>query len=106
MIVGSQHFVTFDQRHYDFKGHCSYLLANDFVGREFSLVMNYESDTIGRYTLLLLLGTHETVSIDLQRKVSFFKGLSGFKGFECRLRDYITQILNDKFVNHDFRKHV
>lgn len=79
MIVGSQHFVTFDQKHYDFKGHCSYLLANDFVGHEFSLVMNYESDIIGHYTLLLLLG-HETVSIDLQRKVSFGSQRRGFEG--------------------------
>lgn len=69
MIVGSQHFVTFDQRHYDFKGHCSYLLANDFVGHEFSLVLNYEAETKGHYSVLLMLG-HETVSIDLQRKVS------------------------------------
>lgn len=69
MIVGSQHFVTFDQRHYDFKGHCSYLLANDFVGHEFSLVLNYQSEIKGHYTLLLLLGS-ETISIDLQHKVS------------------------------------
>jgi len=69
MIVGSQHFVTFDQRHYDFKGHCSYLLANDFVGREFSLVLNYQPEIKGHYTLLFLLGA-ETISIDLQHKVS------------------------------------
>lgn len=71
MIVGSQHFVTFDQRHYDFKGHCSYLLANDFVGHEFSLVLNYESEIKGHYTMLLLLGS-ETISIDLQRRVSWY----------------------------------
>lgn len=69
MIVGSQHFVTFDQRHYDFKGHCSYLLANDFIGHEFSLVLSYEPEIKGHYTVLLMLGT-ETVSIDLLRKVS------------------------------------
>ncbi|XP_060856834.1 uncharacterized protein LOC132934536 [Metopolophium dirhodum] len=67
MIVGSQHFVTFDQRHYDFKGQCSYLLANDFVGNEFSLVLNYESEIKGHYTMLLILGS-ETISIDLLRK--------------------------------------
>ncbi|XP_025406452.1 uncharacterized protein LOC112680523 [Sipha flava] len=67
MVVGSQHFVTFDQRHYDFKGRCSYLLANDFVGQEFSLVLSYESEIKGQYTLLLLLG-HDTISINLQRK--------------------------------------
>ncbi|VVC30431.1 Hypothetical protein CINCED_3A001550 [Cinara cedri] len=67
LIVGSQHFVTFDQRHYDFKGQCSYLLANDFIGREFSLVLNTESENRGHYTIMLLLDT-ETVSIDLQRK--------------------------------------
>lgn len=69
MIIGSQHFVTFDQRHYDFKGHCSYLLANDFIGHEFSLVLSYEPEIKGHYTMLLILGS-ETISIDLQRKVS------------------------------------
>lgn len=77
MIIGSQHFVTFDQRHYDFKGHCSYLLANDFIGHEFSLVLNYESEIKGHYTMLLLLGS-ETISIDLQRKVNNYSIFNEF----------------------------
>ncbi|XP_050528812.1 uncharacterized protein LOC126898616 isoform X2 [Daktulosphaira vitifoliae] len=67
MIVGSQHFMTFDQRHYDFKGHCSYLLANDFVGREFSLVLSFNDEIKSHYNILLILGS-ETVSVDLVRK--------------------------------------
>lgn len=45
MIVGSQHFVTFDGRHYDFAGTSTYLLAHDFVRNQFAVFISYFPST-------------------------------------------------------------
>lgn len=41
-ITGSQHFMTFDHKFYEFAGECSYLLTRDFVDKSFSVVVNYD----------------------------------------------------------------
>jgi hypothetical protein len=41
-VMGSQHYMTFDKRFYEFAGECSYLLASDFIDGTFSVVVNYE----------------------------------------------------------------
>src|SRR6218665_186456 len=41
-ISGSQHFMTFDHKFYEFAGECSYLLTRDFVDKSFSVVVNYD----------------------------------------------------------------
>lgn len=41
MIIGAQHFVTFDGRHLDFVGPCTYLLARDFVHDTFTILIKY-----------------------------------------------------------------
>ncbi|XP_066998183.2 uncharacterized protein Apoltp [Anabrus simplex] len=41
MIIGPQHFMTFDRSFYEFEGSCSYLLASDFVDGNFSLILTY-----------------------------------------------------------------
>ena len=41
-VVGNQHYMTFDRKFYEFAGECSYLLARDFIGKTFSVVVNYE----------------------------------------------------------------
>lgn len=38
-----QHVTTFDLRHYQFLGSCSYLLTKDFVGGDFEVIGEYES---------------------------------------------------------------
>jgi hypothetical protein len=40
-VAGTQHYMTFDRRFYEFAGECSYLLASDFVRNDFSAVVNY-----------------------------------------------------------------
>lgn len=67
MIIGGKHFVTFDQQYYTLRGHCSFLLAKDFVKEEFSLVLKYDSR--GHHTIFLLFDEH-TVEIDLENDVS------------------------------------
>lgn len=39
-----QHITTFDLHHYQFLGPCSYLLARDFVGGDFSVVGVYQAE--------------------------------------------------------------
>ena len=41
-VAGTQHYMTFDRRFYEFAGECSYLLASDFFRNDFSAVVNYE----------------------------------------------------------------
>lgn len=41
-VTGNQHYMTFDRKFYEFAGECSYLLARDFVGKTFSVIVNYE----------------------------------------------------------------
>ncbi|XP_063594731.1 uncharacterized protein LOC134771671 [Penaeus indicus] len=41
-VIG-QHVTTFDLRHYQFLGSCSYLLTKDFVGGDFEVIGEYES---------------------------------------------------------------
>lgn len=46
-IAGSQHYMTFDKKFYDFAGECSYLLARDFIDKTFSVVVNYDKAARG-----------------------------------------------------------
>lgn len=41
-IAGTQHYMTFDGKFYEFAGECSYLLVGDFYRSNFSVVVNYE----------------------------------------------------------------
>ena len=41
LIAGSQHYITFDDKFYEFAGGCSYLLAADLKHQSFALVVHY-----------------------------------------------------------------
>lgn len=41
-LTGAQHYMTFDRRFFEFAGDCSYLLARDFIGGTFSVIVNYD----------------------------------------------------------------
>lgn len=42
-VIGDQHVVTFDRKHYNFAGRCSYILARDMVDDRFTVVLNYNN---------------------------------------------------------------
>ncbi|XP_067004188.2 uncharacterized protein [Anabrus simplex] len=73
VIAGRKHFITFDNKFYDFEGECSYLLASDFLDNKFSAVINYEiqnrkvvekSLTIVSEGHHIAIGSNNRVSID------------------------------------------
>lgn len=72
MIVGSQHFVTFDGRHIDFAGSCTYLLAGDFVRNHFAVLIEYDrepnSDRI-THRIIVLIG-RKAIELDVFKDVS------------------------------------
>ncbi|XP_021356772.1 uncharacterized protein LOC110452518 [Mizuhopecten yessoensis] len=41
MIAGNRHYITFDNKKYDFAGMCSYVLAHDFHDKNFTVVVNF-----------------------------------------------------------------
>lgn len=47
-LTGPQHYMTFDHRFFEFAGDCSYLLARDFIGGTFSVIVNYDRPTRGQ----------------------------------------------------------
>ncbi|CAH1158795.1 unnamed protein product [Phyllotreta striolata] len=62
MIVGSKFYATFDRKFYQFRGKCTYLLAQDFVDRNFTILASY--DQTGTTNELLLIVKKEIVRID------------------------------------------
>lgn len=63
MLMGGKHYVTFDKRYYDFRGSCTYLLATDFINRNFTLLVSYDENGVSNRLVLLINKT--VVSIDL-----------------------------------------
>lgn len=51
-VVDGQHIFTFDGRHLTFPGTCQYILAQDFVNNNFSLVANLEAGKLKSITLV------------------------------------------------------
>jgi len=44
-LTGTQHFMTFDKKFFEFAGECSYLLARDFIDKSFAVIVNYDKVT-------------------------------------------------------------
>lgn len=76
MIIGLQHFITFDGRHMDFVGSCTYLLARDFVRNTFAILVEYQqrSDRITR-KIVILLGK-DALEIDFFNDVSTYSSIN------------------------------
>lgn len=60
MLVGSQYYVTFDRQVYNFDGDCTYLLASDFLDRNFSIAVSYKNNKKVKTNELLVV-VHDTV---------------------------------------------
>ncbi|XP_067678851.1 uncharacterized protein [Haliotis asinina] len=66
-VVGNQHFITFDQRHFDFAGRCSYVLTRDMVNDTFTVVLNYDNNMRApkkKSLLVMLSGINIEIATD------------------------------------------
>jgi hypothetical protein len=71
MIAGTQHFMTFDRKFFEFQGSCSYLLAQDFVDKNFSLVITYGSKgKLNTHELALIIDGKHVVRVNVFEDVS------------------------------------
>ena len=71
MVAGTQHFMTFDQRYYEFAGECSYLLVSDFFHNSFSVVANYEGNggKVSRKSLTIMSNGRQ-IEVDTDFRVT------------------------------------
>jgi len=61
ILVDSNNFYTFDRKYYNFKGACSYVLAQDFVDGNFSLIVNLEG---GKFKSILLNDAKDSIELE------------------------------------------
>ncbi|KAF0303016.1 Apolipophorin [Amphibalanus amphitrite] len=71
LFAGTQHYITFDDRFYEFAGSCSYLLAADLKHQSFALVVHYGVSG-GRAERRSLSVFHRNHSLHLVRGRSLF----------------------------------
>lgn len=69
MLAGSQYYITFDRVFYDFEGSCSYLLASDFLDRNFSIAISYNENVPHAHELLVLIN-NTLIRVDVFKNVS------------------------------------
>lgn len=70
MIIGSQHYITFDGRYFDFAGNCTYLLVKDFVHDTFAVLVKYDQqDEEITHKIIVLIGEN-AIELDLFNDVS------------------------------------
>lgn len=70
MIIGSQHYLTFDGHYFDFAGDCTYLLAKDFVRDTFTVLVKYDRQAEKiTHKIVVLIGTN-AIELDLFNDVS------------------------------------
>jgi len=72
MLIGGQHFVTFDRKFYDFAGpECSYLLARDLKDGNFTVSAKYkgvdESGRVRKSLVVSLNQNHIEIDTELQQ---------------------------------------
>ncbi|CAH1244201.1 CTD-3088G3.8 [Branchiostoma lanceolatum] len=63
LISGQQHFLTFDKKHFEFGGDCSYVLARDMIDGNFSVVLNYHSGASLQKKSLVVIIDEKTYEI-------------------------------------------
>lgn len=70
MLAGAQYYITFDRVFYDFEGSCSYLLASDFLDRNFSIAISYNDNDAASPHELLVLINNTVINVNLFKNVS------------------------------------
>lgn len=68
MIVGANHFRTFDGRHFDFAGNSTYLVARDFVHDHFAILLKYDTTRL-IHKIIILVGKH-AIEVNVFQDVS------------------------------------
>ena len=73
-LFRGQYITTFDGRHYEYKGTCSYLMVRDFVDGSFNVVVNYNADKSQKTikSITVTTGNNELVEIFPDYKVVIF----------------------------------
>ncbi|KAG8042041.1 hypothetical protein G9C98_000032 [Cotesia typhae] len=111
MIVGRQHFVTFDGRHYDFAGTKTYLLAHDFIDNQFAVFISYSPNetnssiidhkivaTIGEQSLLVDLFNDSIKFADSNAVLKLPIELKNSTGFVYQEESIVTiKLKNNQF---------
>jgi len=70
MIIGFQHYITFDGRYFEFAGNCTYLLAKDFVRDTFAILVKYDQQAEEiTHKIIVLIGSN-AIELDLFNDVS------------------------------------
>ena len=64
VLIGLEHFITLDGRHFTFKGTCAYVLLQDVVDGNFSVAIDFASKSI------IVSDQHDSVEFFHDSKVS------------------------------------
>lgn len=68
-MFGGRYYVTFDRVTYSLDGGCSYVLASDFLDRNFTVAVSYD-DRLRKSRELIVLINDTAVKIDVLNNVS------------------------------------
>lgn len=94
MLIGNQHFMTFDKRFYDFVGKCQYVLANDFADQNFSVIVNYNdgdqaNERYPKKQSIVVVSDFHHVEIRSDLKVKYRQVSKKRKQDQAPVRDYL-----------------
>ncbi|XP_022087369.1 uncharacterized protein LOC110977488 [Acanthaster planci] len=99
MIVGSNHYMTFDRTFYDFSSSCSFLLAHDFIDGNFTVVVDYNREGPTR-TKSIVLYMNSTTSFEIQSDFTVMKGKQFLELPVQHGRTTITRELNSVRIHN------
>lgn len=63
ILMGNQHYKTFDGTYYAYAGKCSFLLAQDFVDNNFTIAVEYERKDSQSGKFFTIIAGEETFEI-------------------------------------------
>lgn len=63
VLIGSRYYKTFDDKFYRFEGKCEYVLASDFVDKNFTIVASYAGNRMGSKKAIILTDHKDAITI-------------------------------------------